>query len=203
MPRNGASFPQRERAALCDLLLELGPDAPTLCEGWRSADLAAHLVTRDHRPDATPGMVVKFTPLARWTQHVQDGVRDTTTWDELVQRLRSGPPPLLKPLDKAFNSVEYFVHHEDLRRAQAGWEPRSLAAVDEDALWRRLRSMKVAFRSQASLIEAPDQPPIVFSRARSRTVVQGPVGELILWLLGRKGAARVEVSAHNWRRSSS
>src|SRR5882762_622635 len=37
-----------ERRELCDLFLELGPDAPTLCEGWTTLDLAAHLVLREH-----------------------------------------------------------------------------------------------------------------------------------------------------------
>ena len=46
------SFARDERIALCDLLDETGPEAPTLCEGWRTLDLAAHLVLREHRPDA-------------------------------------------------------------------------------------------------------------------------------------------------------
>ena len=47
-----------ERAALCDLLDELGPDQPTLCEGWQTRDLAAHLVVREHRLDAAPGILL-------------------------------------------------------------------------------------------------------------------------------------------------
>ena len=46
-----------ERAALLDLLERLGPDAPTLCEGWATHDLAAHLVVRERRPVAGPGYV--------------------------------------------------------------------------------------------------------------------------------------------------
>ncbi len=41
---------QRERAELCDLFDELGPDAPTLCGDWTTADLAAHLVVRERNP---------------------------------------------------------------------------------------------------------------------------------------------------------
>jgi uncharacterized protein (TIGR03083 family) len=41
-----------ERAALCDLFDEVGPDAPTLCAGWTTRDLAAHLVIRERRADA-------------------------------------------------------------------------------------------------------------------------------------------------------
>ncbi len=138
MAKTTASFAQRERSALCDLLVDLGPDAPTLCEGWRSADLAAHLFIREHRPDASPGLRLRFAPARAWTKRVQDGARDTLTWDALVGKVRAGPAPLVRPFDKAINTLEYFVHHEDLRRAQTGWEPRLLAPEDEAALWGRL-----------------------------------------------------------------
>ena len=59
MKQDGAPLSQRERWALCDLLTELGPDSPTLCAGWRSADLAAHLLTRERRPDTALGAVEK------------------------------------------------------------------------------------------------------------------------------------------------
>jgi uncharacterized protein (TIGR03085 family) len=195
MAADHASFSQRERWALCDLLSELGPDVPTLCAGWRSADLAAHLVTRDHRPDAVPGMVVRLGALTAWTDRVQQGLRDTLTWDALVARARSGPPPWLKPFDQGMNTVEYFVHHEDLRRAQPGWEPRSLPPTDEAVLWRHLRYMKLSPRPPASRLEAPGVEEMVLPRGRQRPVVRGPVGELALWLLGRKGVARVEVAS--------
>src|ERR1700753_1453307 len=52
------NYAQAERTALCDLFLELGPQAPTLCEGWTTRDLAAHLVVRDRRPDGAIGILV-------------------------------------------------------------------------------------------------------------------------------------------------
>jgi uncharacterized protein (TIGR03085 family) len=192
MANSGTSFAQRERSALCDLLSELGPDAPTLCEGWRSADLAAHLVTREHRPDGGPGLVLPFGPLVAWTDRVRRATRDTTTWDNLVTRVRSGPPAMLRPFDKGLNTIEYFVHHEDLRRAQEGWEPRQLAADDEALLWQRLRAMKRLLRSPAGRIEAPGQAPLLFPKSTRPGTLRGPVGELTLWLLGRRGVARVE-----------
>jgi uncharacterized protein (TIGR03085 family) len=186
-----APFSQRERWALCDLLSELGPGAPTLCEGWHSADLAAHLVARDRRPDAVPGMVVSFAPLRNWADRVQHGLRDTTPWPDLVARARSGPAAFLRPFDQDLNTIEYFVHHEDLRRAQPGWEPRSLAPADEAVLWRHLRWMRPLLRSKAALVEAPGFPPLKFPRAAPGTLAEGPVPELVLWLLGRTAAARV------------
>jgi hypothetical protein len=81
---------QGERRALADLFLELGPDAPTLCEGWRTADLAAHLVVRERRPDAALGIVLG--PLAGHTERVQRAVRDGRPWPDLVALFRDGPP---------------------------------------------------------------------------------------------------------------
>lgn len=52
------AFARSERLALCETLRAVGPDAPTLCEGWLTRDLAAHLVLRESRPDAAPGIVV-------------------------------------------------------------------------------------------------------------------------------------------------
>ena len=49
---------QRERAALVESLREHGPGAPTLCEEWTARDLAAHLVVRERRLDAAPGILV-------------------------------------------------------------------------------------------------------------------------------------------------
>jgi uncharacterized protein (TIGR03085 family) len=189
-----APLSQRERWALCDLLLELGPDAPTLCEGWRSADLAAHLATRERRPDTTPGTLLLWVPLAAWTNRVRDHTRDTTTWDALVDKVRRGPPLLLRPVDSLIDTIEYFVHHEDLRRAQAAWEPRELTTSEEALLWRRARvPARRAAHWGVTRLEAPGYPPIVLKGRSLTTVVTGPVGELLLWVMGRKSVARTEV----------
>src|SRR5271165_5327974 len=122
MPQD--SLAQQERATLCDIFVELGPDAPTLCEGWTTADLAAHLVVRERRPDSGPGLV--WPRLADYTDKVRIAARDRMSWEELVETVRRGPPLLLRPFDGAMNTVEYFIHVEDVRRAQSGWEPRPL-----------------------------------------------------------------------------
>ena len=134
---------QQERATLCDLLVERGPDAPTLCEGWCTADLAAHLVARERRPDSGPGIV--WPPLAGYTDKVRRAVRDRTPWESLVETVRRGPPLLLRPFDGPMNTVEFFIHAEDVRRAQEGWEPRTISPelgmpsgrASDQAGWRR------------------------------------------------------------------
>jgi uncharacterized protein (TIGR03085 family) len=203
MPRAGAPFSRRERWALCDLLSELGPDAPTLCAGWTSADLAAHLYVRDRRLDAGPGNVVKVPPFAGWTKRVQDNARDLLKWEALLSRIRSGPPAPVKPFDRAINTIEYFVHHEDVRRAQPEWAPRVLAPNDDGALWRQLGSMRFGYllsskvlrrAPAAARLEAPGREPILLTKSGQGTVVRGPVGEVTLWLVGRKGVAQVDVA---------
>ena len=114
-----------ERQTLCDLLDEHGPDAPTLCEGWSTRDLAAHLVVREGRPDAALGIL--GGPLAAWTERVQSGAA-TEPYDKLLRLLRTGPPIWsqfrLPLVDGQANTVEFFVHAEDIRRAQPDWQPR-------------------------------------------------------------------------------
>ncbi|ATE56737.1 MULTISPECIES: TIGR03085 family metal-binding protein [Actinosynnema] len=128
---------QDERRLLAELFTEVGPDAPTLCDPWRTKDLAAHLVLRERRPDAAAGLFVK--PLGDHTQKVQDDYA-AKPWAELVDLVRVGPPKWspLALLDEKVNGMEYFVHHEDVRRALDGWEPRPADVVRDADLWRAL-----------------------------------------------------------------
>ena len=84
------SYSREERLALCALLDKTGPDAPTLCEGWTTGDLAAHLVLRERRPDAAAGVI--GGPLAGYTARVQQRIRQRTPFPDLVRNIRSGPP---------------------------------------------------------------------------------------------------------------
>lgn len=184
-----------ERAALCDLLDELGPDQPTLCEGWRTRDLAAHLVVREHRPDAAPGILL--SAFAGHTKRVQDGYA-RRPWRELVDLVRNGPPvwwPTRIPaVDKLVNSIELFVHHEDVRRGQEGWTPREPDARRDAALWAGLkRAGKMTLRrTPVGLVLArPGGESIVVKRGPSTVTVTGEPGELLLFAFGRD-AARVE-----------
>ena len=121
------SVAQRERAALVETLRSVGPDAPTLCGGWTTRDLTAHLVLREYRLDAAPGITVPA--LAGYTAKVQKQITESTDWDALLAKFAAGPPLYspLKLLDSLANVTEMFVHHEDVRRAVPGWQPRALA----------------------------------------------------------------------------
>jgi uncharacterized protein (TIGR03085 family) len=195
------SLAARERAQLADLLDELGPGAPTCCEGWTTAHLAAHLVVRDSRPDAFPGFgLERFpvgAPLSRWSHRIEDGTRAGRPYPDLVAKVRSGPPvwsPARLPvLDRALNSSEFAIHHEDVRRAQPGWQPRALPLRDQDQLWtagkgfaRLARRPLVLRRSDATGVEHR------VGSGAPRTVTGEPL-ELLLWLSGRRSVARVDV----------
>lgn len=188
-----------ERAALCDLLDALGPDAPTLCDGWDTRDLATHLLVRDRDPKAWAGIAVPR--LAKLADSAM-AARADEPYGEIVAAVRSGAPkwsPVGLPKVKdVVNLVEYVVHHEDVRRAQPGWGPRAVPASLADPLW---SSLKMAARAQ--LRKAPDG--VLLRRAGTDaeiaakkgaltvTVVGDPV-ELALFITGRGSAARVDLS---------
>ncbi|GHC55744.1 TIGR03085 family metal-binding protein [Streptomyces cinnamoneus] len=188
---------QRERLLLADLLETVGPNAPTLCAGWRSRDLAAHVVVRERRSDAAAGIV--FKPLAARLERVQAEFAGKP-YEELIQLIRTGPPRLspyaLKQVDEAANTVEFFVHTEDVRRAQPEWSPRTLDPVFADALWSRLeRTARLLGRKApvGLVLRRPDGRTAVARRGTPVVTVTGEPGELTLFAFGRQDAATVEL----------
>lgn len=192
------NWARAERRQLCDLLIRVGPAAPTLCQGWTTGDLAAHLVTRERRPDAMPGLRVPL--LAGHTERVQRKITEECPFPRLVELLRAGPPawsPFALPgVEAAANTVEFFVHHEDVLRAQPGWAPRELPAALEDELWRRLTMLRFTLRRlpvEVTLAEPNGRTRRVTKGGRQARV-HGPASELALWTAGRKDVARVELT---------
>ncbi|HEY3010109.1 MAG TPA: TIGR03085 family metal-binding protein [Micromonosporaceae bacterium] len=191
-------YAQAERRALADLLLALGPDEPTLCAGWTTRDLAAHLVVRDRRPDAAAGIAVR--PLRKWGDRVRDRLA-RTPFPELVARLRRAPwwSPVSNPvLDPAFNTLEYFVHHEDVRRAQPGWRPRELGRGHQEALWgqvSRVAGLGLRRLPASVVIQSPGYGEVHVGAGGPPVRLVGAPGELLMFLTGRQRVARVQVDA--------
>jgi len=184
-----------ERSALCDLFAEVGPDAPTLCGGWLTRDLAAHLVIRERRPDAAAGIVIK--PLAGYARRVQDGYA-ARPWPELVDLVRSGPPPYwptaIGMIDELANSTEFFVHHEDVRRARPGWRPRPPDRRRDAATWAAVsRTGRLLLRHSpvGAVLRQPDGREVTARRGPNTVIITGEPGELLLFAFGRD-AARVD-----------
>jgi uncharacterized protein (TIGR03085 family) len=201
------TYARDERRALCVLLGETGPEAPTLCEGWTTLDLATHLVLRERRPDAAVGML--GGPLAAHTRNVQRRLAERNPYPRLVEMIRSGPPRLslfgIPGVDERANVVEFFVHHEDVRRARPGWEPRKIDRGLSDTLWRRLGMARFILRKapvgvelardgEAEAAAPAGQRVRITARARTPVVtVTGTPAELTMWVFGRTGAASVRL----------
>jgi uncharacterized protein (TIGR03085 family) len=192
-------FDADERARLCDLLGELGPGAPTLLAPWTTRDLAAHLVLRERDYLAGPGLVLPGA-WARLAERRQGALalRDFTG---LVATLRSGPPPgffRVGWVRRLASLNEFFVHHEDVRRAN-GRGPRANERAMDEALWRNITRAPwfLARRLRGAGLELQWSGTARTIRARRgepAARITGPPGELLLYLFGRQGAAQVEVS---------
>ena len=192
-----APHAQQERRTLADLFLEVGPDAPTLCEGWTAADLAAHLVVRERKPVAALGIV--FSPLAcSHRRGCSERSVTARTWPELVAEVRGGPPLLMRPsfVDEAMNTAEFFIHLEDVRRAQSEWEPRELDPDLGRALWSRVRFAARTARRTAPdglVLESPGFGQVKVRSGGPGVTAKGDPGELLLLMSGRQQVARVEL----------
>lgn len=188
------TWAEHERAALCDALVELGPDAPTLCEGWQTRDLAAHCYVRERRPDAAIG-VLPLGPLSAYTDRVMASTLRTLGYDEIVQRLRHIPLYLrFGPTDAAINTVEYFVHTEDVRRPN-GMPARDLPDDFERTIWRRLsKQARLSFRRvDAEITLVPTIGDPVRVGRGERLEIHGRPSELMLLAFNRKDAAKVDL----------
>jgi len=190
-------FARRERLALADLLADLGPEQPTLCSGWTTGDLAAHLVVRDRRPDGSAGIVV---PALREHGERVRRAQAAKPYAATLAELRTPPwwSPVSNPLvDRLTNTGEFFIHHEDVRRAQPEWEPRSLAAEDAAALWSQARfRARMALRrlGAAVRVRADGFGEADIAGPGETTYLSGTPGELTLFLSGRTDAARVDIA---------
>ena len=183
-----------ERQRFADELITVGPDVDTLCEGWTARDLAAHVVLRDRRPDAMPGVLVSM--FSGYTDKVQSKIADTD-WSDLVEMVRAAPkfsPTRIDALDRLMNTSEFFVHLEDVRRAQPGWEPRELdeeLTADLTAALGRM-AKPLTRRAPVGITLAPEGgEAIVANKGEPMVTVRGPVGELVLFVFGRQDHARV------------
>lgn len=194
------TYAQDERAALAALLDETGPDAPTLCQGWQTRDLAAHLVLRERRPDAAAGAA--GGPLAGYTERLLTQYQDRYPYPELIAMFRGGPPRLsvfaVPGADEAANTVEYFVHHEDVRRAAPDWTERPLDAGLSEVLWKRLKIARLLLRAAPTGVvlarEQGDKLDLTVAKSAAPSVtVTGSPAELTLWSMGRARAAHVSL----------
>lgn len=192
----GAGVARSERVELCDLFDEVGPHAPTLAGDWDTHHLAAHLSLRESSP-------VEFVKLALPggpKQAVEDLVA-VSDYDQLVDDLRNGPPSgsvfSFAQLDSVANALEFFVHHEDVRRAQPDWTARKLSTAVEDELWAKIRLFARVLMRRAPVgvefarTDADDSARV--AKKSNLVVVRGVPSELTLFAFGRSAVASVEL----------
>jgi uncharacterized protein (TIGR03085 family) len=194
-------FDTQERISLCDLFEQLGADVPTLINGWTANDLAAHLVLRERDLIAAPCLVLPG-PFQRFAERRRARLAKQRQFQWLVARIRSGPPPgffRLGWVRSVPNLNEFFVHHEDLRRAN-GLGPREcLSPALEAALWRNVRQgiRYLSRRLRGVGLEiswAGVDQRMTVRKATPSALLSGRPGELLLYVFGRQAAARVEVT---------
>jgi len=194
----GMTLAQTERRSLADLFGTLGPDQPTLCEGWDTKDLLIHLIVRDGRPDVAIGKMVK--PLAGHADKVEADYA-ARPWSDLVDVYRNGPPawnPMgWGKVDELANGGEMFIHHEDARRGQPDWKPRVFDTATSEALVGIVDSgmSKLLLRKSSVGVQAklPTGRIIELKKGPQTVTVAGEPGEILLCLAGRR-AAKVELS---------
>ena len=163
------TFAKSERAELCDLFDKVGPHAPTLCEGWDTHDLAAHLWIRETDPVGASGIVAK--PLSSLSERRMAEIKQRWEYPELVDRVRRGPARFsifaIPGVDEGANTTEFFIHHEDVRRA--GDSPQTSRQLGDDVeewMWRRLKLLGPGLVSPGSGRRRPGAPG--FGRRRRR-----------------------------------
>jgi uncharacterized protein (TIGR03085 family) len=196
------SLAATERTLLCATAQQVGPDAPTLCGDWDVRGLVTHLLIREGHPLASAGI---FVPrLAGLTRRVERSLAEDDFAD-LVTELRHGPPlfsPFRVPkLGGIANIAEFFVHHEDIRRAQASWEPRAQSTSTENTLWRLLTLLGRATSLAAPTGVVMRRSDVADTQARLRkarpgsgdVLVTGTPSELLLFAYGRQEHSVVEL----------
>lgn len=190
------SLSQSERARLCDTALSVGPKAPTLCGGWTVKDLLVHLVVRDGDPLGATGIVLK--PLSGFTERATKRLGNESM-DTLVRRVRRPPawsPYRVGPIDRALNTLEYYVHHEDIRRADPRWEQRNLTHQEQQAIWRPLgligRGLVRAVGVPVVIRWAGSKQTATLAGGSDPVVVTGLPSELVIFLFGRSQTQGLE-----------
>jgi uncharacterized protein (TIGR03085 family) len=194
-----AAFSRIERAELCDLLEAVGADAPTLCEGWATYDLAAHLVLRETDPLAVPGIVIP--PLAKLTDRGMRRLKARHDYPALVDRLRNGPPvwspvgwPRIEPI---VNTMEFFIHHGDVLRAIDPSARRELSARFQGTLWAGIKAQgrTLARRCPTGLrlVRTDKEAAVAVKNGGPVVVLRGLPAEIALYLYGRGAVASVKI----------
>lgn len=188
-----------ERLALCDLFDQVGPDQPTLCDGWTTHDLAVHLYVREADPLAGPGIMIPA--LSDTTERRMEQTKAKYSFAEIVDKVRNGPPTFsiysFPGLGHNLNTTEYLVHHEDVRRAQPDFTVRELPTDQQKGLWKAVKLAGKSMTRKAPtglVLRLPGGSESVAKKPTElgSVTVTGDAVELVLFCFGRQTVAQVE-----------
>ena len=135
-------------------------------------------------PPGSPSLPCPASRTRRWPRLRKQ------PFEKLVERLRTSRLTFfsLPPVDAVVNTLEFFVHHEDIRRAQPGWRRRHLSDESLDTLWQGLKA-------QGAALVRPAGVPVVVRRTDTGETataersggdpveLSGPVTEIVFYLL--------------------
>ena len=209
---DGDDFVAASRAALVAALYAAGPNEPTLVGEWQTQHLAAAVYLRENPHHVSSrGFGTGSSALDGAIDQLGEESASRKAFYNLVRSIAEGPeePPaaargsLLKRLRRTVTQrrqdpesllLHFFVHTEDIRRAQARWAPRKLTDEYADALFEQLREQARKYYATAKtgyVLIRTNGERIVAKRGTAQTFVTGPAGELVLHALGRPDHALV------------
>ena len=188
-----------EKPALVETLRHADPEAPTLCEGWTTRHLLAHLVQREQNQLANLGdMIVRRPPgQEKYLGRLVEGARTPEGYDALVSRFAAGPVrwSAMNWGAETLNFTEYVIHHEDLRRGgDTPAEPRVLPEEEQRSIWKRVLSITRFVYRRAPVgvtLATPGGDVQQVRKGDPAVVLTGEPAELLLYISGRREAARV------------
>ncbi len=140
---------------------------------------------------AGPGIMI--SALAETTARRMKRAKERYSFTEVVDKVRNGPPRIsiyaFPKFGHQLNTTEYFVHHEDVRRAQPTYDVRALPAEQEEGLWKSIRlGAKTLIRKAPSgvVLRLPDGRTSVAKRPTElgSVTVTGDPAELVLFCIG-------------------
>lgn len=189
-----------QRRQLCELLENKGPAFPTLNPTWKTLDLAAHLVLRETNPLAVPGIILGG-PFGYYTQLAMQNLKETK-YEDLVAKLRVGPPALLSVYGLSLiNLVENWIHTQDILRVDINFVPPTLDKSLYSQLWKAAIGLGILFslKSKTIALEIADLEGN-YKKLRNGSdavTLKGDPQELVLYFSGRKQVAQIEILGPN------
>ncbi|WP_084677336.1 maleylpyruvate isomerase family mycothiol-dependent enzyme [Yaniella halotolerans] len=210
--QDGDDFVAASRAAFVAALYAAGPNEPTLVDQWQTQHLAASVYLRENPHQVTSR--ASGTSSATMNTAIEKLAEESSSrkaFYNLVRKIGDGAesqsagqrPSLFKRIRNSMKQrrhetesllLEFFVHTEDIRRAQSRWAPRKLSDTYASALFEQLREQARKYYGNAKtgyVLVRTNGERIVAKRGTTLTYVTGPAGELVLHALGRPDHALV------------